>query len=238
MPPGVREEFARGIGTRGRTLRNEWLASFKRYKKAFPALADQLEWTGEGQAIDVRRELLGERRAELRPRGGGEGAQGQAMVARIEGEQASPSGGEQRALPGDLDRVGAGDREVDARIVDRCDAAELAGEGDARRVRGDVAEAVQELRGLAGEGRFDTRVAVADGGGAEAGGEVDEAVAVDIEDVRTARRSPDEGRGVAGAQGVDAGRLEAGEVARQRDALRPRQGGADLRQQIAAREQH
>lgn len=43
VPPGVREEFARGIGTRGRTLRNEWLASFRRYKKAFPALADQLD---------------------------------------------------------------------------------------------------------------------------------------------------------------------------------------------------
>jgi transketolase len=42
VPAGVREEFARGIGKRGRTLRNEWMASFKRYKKDFPQLADQL----------------------------------------------------------------------------------------------------------------------------------------------------------------------------------------------------
>jgi len=42
VPPGVREEFARGIGKRGRALRNEWMAGFKRYKKEFPELADQL----------------------------------------------------------------------------------------------------------------------------------------------------------------------------------------------------
>ena len=43
VPPGVREEFARGIGKRGRTLRDEWMASSKRYRKQFPALADQLD---------------------------------------------------------------------------------------------------------------------------------------------------------------------------------------------------
>jgi transketolase len=43
VPKGVREEFARGIGVRGRTARNEWIASFKKYRRAFPDLADQLD---------------------------------------------------------------------------------------------------------------------------------------------------------------------------------------------------
>jgi transketolase len=42
VPPGVREAFAGGIGKRGRALRTEWMAAFKRYKKEHPELADQL----------------------------------------------------------------------------------------------------------------------------------------------------------------------------------------------------
>jgi transketolase len=42
VPPGVREEFARGIGKRGRALRDAWMDCFKSYKKQYPQLADQL----------------------------------------------------------------------------------------------------------------------------------------------------------------------------------------------------
>ena len=42
VPAGVREAFAAGIGKRGRALRTEWMASFKRYQKEHPDLADQL----------------------------------------------------------------------------------------------------------------------------------------------------------------------------------------------------
>ena len=43
VPSGVREQFAGGVGKRGRALRNEWMATFKRYRKEFPQLADQLD---------------------------------------------------------------------------------------------------------------------------------------------------------------------------------------------------
>ncbi|MBM4245081.1 MAG: transketolase [Deltaproteobacteria bacterium] len=43
VPPGVRETFARGVGKRGRALRTEWMASFRRYRKEHPELADQLD---------------------------------------------------------------------------------------------------------------------------------------------------------------------------------------------------
>jgi transketolase len=42
VPAGVREHFAEGLGKRGKTLRNEWMAKFDAYKAAFPDLADQL----------------------------------------------------------------------------------------------------------------------------------------------------------------------------------------------------
>ena len=102
-----------------------------------------------------------ERRAELAPRGGRERAEGEAVVAGVEGEEARPAGREQRGLPGDLDRVGAGDREVDARRIDRREGAEAGGERDPRRVRGDVAEAVQRARPPGGRPRRRR----ADGGG-------------------------------------------------------------------------
>jgi transketolase len=43
VPDGVRENFAGGIGKRGKDLRTAWEASFERYKKDFPAQADHLQ---------------------------------------------------------------------------------------------------------------------------------------------------------------------------------------------------
>jgi len=43
VPAGVREHFQAGIGTRGKTLRNQWIARFQDYRSNHPDLADQLD---------------------------------------------------------------------------------------------------------------------------------------------------------------------------------------------------
>jgi transketolase len=43
VPDGVREHFDNGVGRRGRSLQEEWLAQFQRYKRSFPDLADEIE---------------------------------------------------------------------------------------------------------------------------------------------------------------------------------------------------
>jgi transketolase len=43
VPDGVRENFANGIGKRGKDLRTGWEALLERYKKDYPVLADQLQ---------------------------------------------------------------------------------------------------------------------------------------------------------------------------------------------------
>jgi transketolase len=42
VPDEVRENFQRGIGTRGKALRDAWFAKLDEYKKAYPELADHL----------------------------------------------------------------------------------------------------------------------------------------------------------------------------------------------------
>ena len=42
IPDGVKENFAQGIGARGRKLREQWQKSFDAYKAKFPDLADQI----------------------------------------------------------------------------------------------------------------------------------------------------------------------------------------------------
>jgi transketolase len=42
VPEGVYERFAEGMGKRGRALRDAWMATFERYREAYPELADQL----------------------------------------------------------------------------------------------------------------------------------------------------------------------------------------------------
>jgi transketolase len=41
VPDGVRKHFQQGIGARGKTLRDAWMARFDAYKKQYPELADQ-----------------------------------------------------------------------------------------------------------------------------------------------------------------------------------------------------
>jgi transketolase len=42
VPEGVREHFQKGMGARGKKLRDEWMAKFEEYKTKFPDLAEQL----------------------------------------------------------------------------------------------------------------------------------------------------------------------------------------------------
>jgi len=42
VPDGVRKHFNDGMGARGKSLRQEWMAGFEKYKTQFPVLADQL----------------------------------------------------------------------------------------------------------------------------------------------------------------------------------------------------
>ena len=41
VPNGVREHFQAGIGARGQTLRDAWMAKFEAYRQQYPELADQ-----------------------------------------------------------------------------------------------------------------------------------------------------------------------------------------------------
>jgi transketolase len=43
VPSGVREHFRNGVGQRGRTLREAWVALFDSYRQKHPGLADQLD---------------------------------------------------------------------------------------------------------------------------------------------------------------------------------------------------
>jgi transketolase len=43
VPDGVYDTFAAGIGARGRAAREAWEATFERYRKAYPELADEVE---------------------------------------------------------------------------------------------------------------------------------------------------------------------------------------------------
>jgi transketolase len=43
VPDGVREHFARGIGARGRQLREAWSTMLSRYRREQPALADEID---------------------------------------------------------------------------------------------------------------------------------------------------------------------------------------------------
>ena len=43
VPDGVREHFAQGVGSRGAALRQQWEATFERYRERHPDLADEIE---------------------------------------------------------------------------------------------------------------------------------------------------------------------------------------------------
>ena len=169
-------------------------------------------------------EMGGEGGAELLPRGDVERPERRAVVGGLEGEDARPAGGAEGGLQGDLDRLGAGDREEDLRLVDRRDLHQPPRELDAQRMGHDVPEGVEEPAGLLAHRLHHPRMAMADRGDAEARGEVYIEVAVDVADVGAPRLLPED-RGLTAGERVDPGSLEPSEGGRQLARARP--GGRD-----------
>gem|GEM_PF-5528800 len=121
------------------------------------------------------------------------------------------------------------------RLVDRDQGGEAFGQRDARGVCRDVAQAVEQAGGLVGGGLDDARMTVADGGDPEAGCEIQEPVAVDVEDVGAEGFGPDQAGGGAD-EGVDPRRLGGGQGAGEGAGGGPGRWGDDLGQEVAAGE--
>ena len=124
------------------------------------------------------------------------------MVAVVERDDGLPAG----ELAGDLDRVldglGAGvEQRALLLVVAGRDAVERLGDGDVRLVRRDHEARVGELGDLRLHGRDDAGVRVADGRDGDAGAEVDERVAVGIDDHASPGRDGRDGNRVADAGG-------------------------------------
>ena len=97
----------------------------------------------------------------------------------------------------------------------------------------DVGETVQQAAGLVAHRGDDARVAVPDGRDPEPGGEVEIAVAVDVEDIASQGLAPQQA-GLVTDQGVDPGSLVRRQLARQGARARTGNGGAEPRRQVAA----
>ncbi len=141
------------------------------------------------------------------------------MEGAEEGDDVLAAGVVAGEFEGALDGLGAGVAEVDAvRAGHGCDVAEALGEAGHAFVVEVGAAHVDELGGLGLGGGDDLGVAVAGGGDGDAGGEVEELVAVDVDDAGAAAALDDEGiaAGVTGAHdalvvGDDGGCFGAGE---------------------------
>ena len=145
-----------------------------------------------------------------------EGAVRESVVAVVEAEHAGAAGGDDGGLDGRLDGVGAVAAEDGVLQPAGGAGCEPLGEEDLLAGGEEVAHAVDEAAGLAGDGLDHLGVGMAHGRHAEAGGEVDEPVAVGVEDVGAARLGPEDGVGgargrAAGAAGRDGGALDRGE---------------------------
>src|SRR6185295_2372961 len=202
---------------------------------AFEARDDRGQIAAEGKPSDVRMEVRGEGVAKRGTRRGGEGAERQTVIAGIERDDARPAGRGEGGLERDLDSFGAGDREEDLGVVDRRESREALGEREASGMGRDVAEGVNQEVRLRRDSSQDLRMAMADRRHAETGGQIDEPVAVGVEDVRSAGLLPDEG-GPAGGDGRDPGCDEALEPGRERARARAGRRDDDPRRQIAALE--
>ncbi len=196
------------------------------------SVLDLLQAAAVGEAADVAVEVGGEGGSELFAGGDGERSQGHAVVGGLEGDHSRPAGGAQGGLEGDLDGLGAGDGEEDLRVVDRGDLHQAAGELHPQGMGVDVPKPMEEAAGLLTDGCHDPRMAVPDGGDAEAGGEVYIDIAVDVPDVGALGFFPKDG-GIAAEEGVDAGGLQIAQGLGQLAGARPGRRGEDLGKEIA-----
>lgn len=147
---------------------------------------------GERRETDAGEELRLEGRPEVRARGHGERAEGEAVVGALEGNHATAARPERGGLEGGLDRFRAGAAEDgDAELAGR-ERGQAFEEAELGLGGVDVAERVGEGRGLTRDRGDHIRVGVAGEGDAEAGGQVDEGIAVDVAHGRAARLVPED----------------------------------------------
>jgi hypothetical protein len=188
--------------------------------------------TGIRQPANMGVEMLGKGLAELWPRGGMESTEGEAVVRGIEGDDPRATGRQQGGFERDLHGVGPGDGKVDLRVVHRHPPAEAFGQTNALWMCLDVSQTVEKSTRLTADGRHHPWVSVANGRDAKAGGQIQEAIAVDIQDVRTLGLLPqDVGRG--GAQSVDTGSFRARQGTRQFSGPGPGRWREDLGEKVS-----
>ena len=121
------------------------------------------------------------------------------MIGALERHHARAPAREQRRLERRLDRVRAGGAEHAARgNAARVAAHERFEQLDLHGGRMHVAEPVQQPLGLRAHRRDDARMRVPHVRDAEAGREIDVAIAVDVPDVGALRALPEDGRGREG----------------------------------------
>ena len=147
--------------------------------------------------------------AKAGPRRGLEGTEGEPMIGGVKSEDSLATGLQEGGLEGNLHRVGSRHREKHLALAHRRKARDQACELCSPAMGMHVGETVEKPTGLIPHCGDDLRVTMTHCGNAKSRGEVDEAVAVDIQDVGAASLFPDESCFV-GTQSVDAGSLVPG----------------------------
>ena len=184
-------------------------------------------------------EVLAERSTKVWTGRHGQGAETEPVVRRVEDQELRAilvriAVMKERGLRRDLESVRSRNGEerlcrlAFRALSDRHQIAQPPRQLDTRGVGRDVSEPVQQPLALQSDGTGDARVAVADGGDAESCGQIDEAVAVDIDDVRSQRFVPQQTRSAA-VERIDAGRLHFFQLGAQSSRLRAGYLGGDLR---------
>jgi hypothetical protein len=156
----------------------------------------------------MRVEMLGKGLVELWPRGGMEGTKGEAVVRRIESNDPRATGRQQSGFERDLNGVGPGDCEVNLAVVHRHPTAETSGQTNALGMCLDVAQTVEKLARLAAHGSHHPWVSMSNGGDTKTRGQIQESIAVDIQDVGALGLLPQD-VGCPGAQSIYTGSFRA-----------------------------
>lgn len=175
--------------------------------------------------------MLSKGAAELLPRGDVEGTERHTVVRRIEGDDPRATGRQEGRFDCDLYGVGPGDRKVDLGVVHGRPAAKAIGQTYPQGMCLDVAQTVEQPTRLTTDGSDNPRVAVPHGRDTKARRQIEESIAVDIENVGTLGLLPED-VGCAGEQSVDTGSLRACQGSRELPGARPGRGRENLGEQV------
>ncbi len=177
------------------------------------------------EMIDEVTELFGERPAEVASPCGVERAVGETMVRAGKRDDAGTFGVDCGGLDGGFDgfRAGVGEENTGGRL--QCQRDEFPGEAQFQFVGMHVAHRVEELPGLTPNRSDDARVAVADAGDAEAGGQIKVTIAVHVPDVAAGSAFPED-RPAGGDVGDVAGFVTV-ELPGERAGARPGNAGLE-----------